>query len=294
MPGSSSKATKRLNSSSSSSKTASHSSSVTKTTPLRGDKATAAKSSKTLPSPDNNLCGYCASIVPELADKYQDNGLQCDQCQLWFHAGCTQLPEQAFYFLCENQLPNIHWFCNPCEVMSRPIMGKLTKIENQLGDLQNRFETLESEVKSQPEKSTADVNSIVREVEDRSRRSKNVIVFGVPESDDINKKLEPLLESTDHQMKSSPSRLGKVQSDKPRPVLLQFETERAKWEVLAQSKKLRSDKTLDDKLVFKPDKTFEQRKNDAKLWTELNQRKNSGEQNLVIRKRKIVQQPSSN
>ena len=42
----------------------------------------------------------------------KDLGIQCELCELWWHAGCVKIPEDVYKVL--GKMSNLHWFCEAC------------------------------------------------------------------------------------------------------------------------------------------------------------------------------------
>jgi hypothetical protein len=262
-----------------------------KTTPIISAKAI---KPNVLPTPENALCGYCNHSVNENPTGFCDGSLQCGLCSLWFHNTCTNITEEIHSFLTKNQLPSIHWFCNSCEVMSKPVLGRITKLEQRMEQIENKLSDQElnsSRIASLPLPATGvspqEVDSIAKELNDRSRRSKNILVFGLPE-----KHSSPSIESITQKLEitpiDTPFRLGKEQTGKNRPLLIRLESEDKKWKTLTKAKKLKAQGELPKEVVLKPDKTPTERQVEYELRKQLRERMDAGEENLVIRNGKIT------
>ena len=67
-----------------------------------------------------------------------DQGVQCEKCELWFHAGCQQIPKAAYEALVSFKI--LSWFCPECKksVKARdeniPRLETLEKKVDSLGD----------------------------------------------------------------------------------------------------------------------------------------------------------------
>lgn len=81
-------------------------------------------------------------------------------------------------------------------------------------------------------------------------------------------------------------RIGKVQTNKPRLMVITLENEEMKWEVLREARMLRN-RVAWPRVYISPDKTWKEREASKKLREELASRRERGE-NLVIRNNKIV------
>ena len=48
-------------------------------------------------------CGVCEKGVGE-----KEQGIQCELCEKWYHAGCVKIPEEVYKVL--GKLSSLHWF----------------------------------------------------------------------------------------------------------------------------------------------------------------------------------------
>ena len=74
-----------------------------------------------------------------------------------------------------------------------------------------------------------------------------------------------------------------------RPLLIQCESENKKWEMLRASKNLKYVQEHESFPIFAaPDRTEKEREERKMLVTQLKQRRDNGEENLIIRRNRIV------
>lgn len=275
---------------------------------------------KVRPTPGNFLCGVCCDPTDQSADSgsgrktsqsQKVQALGCSLCQLWYHASCVKLTPSEFKFLDTAQNANIHWFCNACEVLSKPLLTRLTKVENRLESVEQRLSEAESKgeccanivsgldqkvseinvtVDKISQSTSADVAKTAREVSDRLHRANNILVYGIGEEvTDLEQKITEILRVCDKQftLKESPVRLGKVVSQKPRPVLVKLDNEKMKWSIIKTSKALKSSEF--SSVFVSPDETQLQRQMSYALRKELRERRAGGEQDIGIKGGEIQQ-----
>lgn len=142
----------------------------------------------------------------------------------------------------------------------------------------------------------------MEELVDRERRKSNVVFYNVPESqhdqlhDRVAEDKKAVLDIAKNGLKIHNAqvvkaiRLGSKRQDKmskPRALLIQLESPHRKSEFLSASKRLRQTDRWKDTYIS-PDMTRQQREENWKLRQELKQRRENGEQELVIRQGKIV------
>nr|XP_054761594.1 uncharacterized protein LOC129268031 [Lytechinus pictus] len=147
----------------------------------------------------------------------------------------------------------------------------------------------------------------MEELVDRERRKNNVVFYNVPESrhdqihDRVAEDMKAVMDITRsglnvHNTKITKAiRLGRKQRDdatqestsKPRALLVHLESPRMRNEILSAAKKLKQTTKWKDTYIS-PDMTRQQREENWKLRQELKQRRENGEQDLVIRQGQIV------
>src|SRR5260221_11689392 len=66
-------------------------------------------------------CGVCAKAVLG-----KDHGLQCEICEIWFHAKCQNMTEDTYRVL--NQ-ESIHWFCKGWDKRVAEMVKKMAKMQ---------------------------------------------------------------------------------------------------------------------------------------------------------------------
>lgn len=153
-------------------------------------------------------------------------------------------------------------------------------LRNNLNNLSVRLEALELNRSTSDEESFSDFM-------DRQARSKNVILFNVPEaSNDSNTSdvltVERILNKLALDTKPiTVQRLGKP-GEKTRPLKISLTSAPDVFKILSSSKKLKSDQIFNE-VKITSDKTPKQRLFLQNLRNELNTRRSNGESNLTIK-----------
>ena len=170
---------------------------------------------------------------------------------------------------------------------------KTTNIEQSCIESHARIEREISELKKSNE-------DLMPEVEQRIQRSGNIVIFGMPEQSqgtvEERKSLDAgavdeLLSEIDEEVPSSHSlqvqRLGKPREDRPRPLRVSGFTVSQKLQVVRSSRSLRN---IDDykNIFINSDLTPRQQREARALRAELKQRREKGENDLVIYNGKIT------
>ena len=159
---------------------------------------------------------------------------------------------------------------------------------------------LDKEIKDLKKSSEINVSELMQEMEQRTFRSGNIIIFGLPElkegtveerkSADMAAVNELLSKIEADAYVSSPQtshRLGKPSNEKPRPLRITGFNVAEKSEILRKARSLRSHDEYENTFV-NPDLTPRQQRESKLLRLELKQRRQRGEQDLVIHNGKIV------
>lgn len=188
--------------------------------------------------------------------------LKCDVCNLSFHSQCAHLTKSAYNQLVK-LLPVIGWVCQDCKTMARSLCARLQSSVSELADkftqLQADMMKLSQQMKPAVQQESAaasgytdqneqqldnDVISTVvyRAVKDISRRKRNVIVTGIPESDNITDR-EAFTQLCSSHLTIKPfvedrncKRIGK---SSPRRLLVKLRSEAAAAELLSAAHRLR-------------------------------------------------------
>ena len=132
----------------------------------------------------------------------------------------------------------------------------------------------------------------IDEYMDRERRKCNIIIHSMPEEtpSQDHEKVGSLLESEFDVPKlsiSSITWLGKSSGNKPRLMLVALDKEQHKRTIIKKATKLRESRRWNT-IYVSPDLTIKEREINKALRDELKRRKENGEQNLIIKRGRIV------
>lgn len=183
----------------------------------------------------------------------------------------------------------------------KAVNSRLEMIENRISESEKRIESLEVKMEaletSEPSVPTCP-EDIIGEIEDRSKRARNIIIHNLPESTsrDIQTrissdkdKLENLFQSVNFETDMNTvklHRIGKASKDKSRPmkVILNSPSEANSCMELFTPALKGTDPSL-SALGVTRDKTIRERQYLNKLRDELDKRTHNGEENLTIKYR---------
>ena len=276
-------------------------------------------------SNSDSPCGSC-----KLSVNAKTNGIECEICLKWFHINCAGLSSDTMKLLTK---PGIHWFCDDCDKLQLKIGYQVIKLESKIDELKKMVASLEldtkmssinetyadivkrvekqsDEIKESSEKLQSSQNKTAeflaehdklereRKMKDeREFREKNVIIFGIEETDKKEmwmEKLQNLLNEA-HIKPFAPNteiyRLGKRDSEKTksaRPIRICTDSVSVKWDVLKRINKFQKD--INGKVFARLDLNEKEREQDFLLRKELRETRlaNPGKTFKIMRK-KVIQ-----
>jgi len=174
---------------------------------------------------------------------------------------------------------------------------KTTHIEQSCIESHARFEKEISELRKSNENN---ITELMLEMEQRIQRSGNIIIFGIPEQSQgtIEERrsldasaVDELLSEIDEEVPESKSlqihRLGKPRDGRPRPLRITGFTVGQKLQVVRSARSLRNSDNYKNVFV-NSDLTPRQQREARALRVELKQRRENGENDLVIYNGKIT------
>ena len=84
-------------------------------------------------------CGKCNKPVIE-----QDNEVNCEICEIWFHSKCQGMPE-AMYKVLNQYNWDLHWFCKSCNTGPGKLLTTLSKLHTKIETLEDEMEKMKTE-----------------------------------------------------------------------------------------------------------------------------------------------------
>jgi len=224
--------------------------------------------------------------------KQKDASLQCTVCGLWIHKSCSGITNEVF-----NALANLfkdtgkaYWACRACNSYAEGMNHRLKKMEDKVTEAvrvgeenSKEIRTLREEIdkkNDQLEKRvTSGEDNILEEMNDRERRRKNVVMYGVKESDkaegrqrleDDKREINNIFTVLDVNLSVEDDaefcrRIG-PRGENARPLVCGFYTEWGKNTLLKYAKRLEG--TELSTISIAPDLTRQQRKAEMELEQE--------------------------
>lgn len=226
-----------------------------------------------------------------------DQFCECDSCKQKIHYTCAELTaseikcvqlknKRTLLFLCDNcqdglrQIPALQKRMSSLEGKLDEVLKSITSLTNQ-NPINNQTYTTMSTAMNYEE--------VISEMEERKNKAKNVMIFNVMEStsSDIEEKqkhdkiivedlVKPILDKPQEYIKKV-IRIGKL-GDKPRPIKVILQDSDTALKILKN--KNRVNLAL---IKISSDMTIHQRNYLKELRSELERRKNAGENTLTIK-----------
>ena len=283
-----------------------------------------------------NETGYCPGCVKKQAALADDStpypcgtckknctnenmGMFCELCLTWYHAICVDIPKDGYEWL--KKVKGSKWFCSGCGSKVDQILDKANSLEvetkilrTDMDDVKTRLEKVEKKLQGSVKQ---EIGTALNEQVDIEKRKMNLIVFNLPEPENVEKTVwdletkvardtEAMTEIIKNELQIeipentiiNARRLGKLDTEsegakkgspKPRPLRITFSDIKRKRDILTVAKNLRdSSNEIAKKLFINPDLTPEQRKQDQELRKEMWRRRTENNENVVIRRGEIV------
>ena len=84
-------------------------------------------------------CPDCTKMIEE-----NDDALQCELCDYWYHIGCQNITKATYKFLEQNarsrhQSNRLHWYCRACDTGAVKILKAVTKISRRQDALEQKL-----------------------------------------------------------------------------------------------------------------------------------------------------------
>lgn len=272
----------------------------------------------------SGICSKCKVECVFKEGKGEQFGFPCDVCRTVLCRDCAELSatEIRFVAMATRALP---YLCRECisSLKLVPILKeKILELEQEVKDLKNSTQASKQsyadilktsldhsdELKSSMKDLERKVENIsksgspkavsgpsqlepaVQELQERESRAANILIFGVRESEGLNRDervrhenevVEAVLQKIDRAVTRDIKvrRLGKYDQQKIRPIRVTFPTKSEALNILKQKGKLSSDEGI----YIKGDQTVSQRNYLKEVIAELETRTRLGEKDLKIR-----------
>lgn len=276
------------------------------------------------------------TICPRCLKKVLDSekGIKCDnECSRWFHVSCIDMPDSIYNKYASNA--NKVWQCDRADcskgsdglqIMSEQLSevlrcisslptkndlaavnASIAELKQDLSDIRSKINGLEPRMEATESRldiienkiaSVSQTEDIISELNDRTRRAFNVLVYNIPEKKTpdtksriehdkalANKLTQVTVPNVENKLKVF--RIGKPTKDRPRPMKIVFLTEvlaRQFCESFSQDLVAKTDEAFKN-ISISRDRTPKERQHLNDLRSKLETRTKNGEKNLTIRYR---------
>lgn len=250
----------------------------------------------------NKDCGRadCDDIV-----KKGEKSIKCERCRRWFHMRCSGLSSEEFNAI--SKVRSAMWFCTTCKetvVISldcfEEIKKENKKLRQEMEELKKNITEMKDDIVREVKQSLSCniIDSIkdkvlqeLKEKEEKERRSKNIVIYGVVEPsaetpqarerEDVNmccNIIEIGAQVTDYEIICT-KRLGKWDASgaKVRPVLVELRDSRVKGNIVKNAKNLKHAGREYKKIYIVPDQTKTEREKNKLLREQLKEKREKGE-----------------
>ena len=251
--------------------------------------------------------------------KVKSNGVQCGECDTWYHNSCAKVSKDQCKVL--QEISGCSWYCGRCSGKQKNLITENSRLRERYEEVKDRLESLEiimGDLREEIRNLTANVgqgrsgsltleevrNEVREEIKEQNEREKkknNIVMYNIEESTkaERDERLKACGEIISGELGMTNveivevSRLGKVEeasgntrrNQKPRPVLVKLRNPGEKWGIIAQGKRLKNSENEKVKNVFiAPDLTMKEREHEKKLREELQIKKDNGEMGWYIKK----------
>lgn len=227
------------------------------------------------------LCPNCNKTAQTDLQK----SVACDGCRKYVHLACIQLTRDDVNRFTRLQARAVKIYCKSCtsEVDTISSLKQLIlTLQADLLELKTNFKP------AQPtEVVSLDIETVINEINDRTRRESHVILSGVPETGDLNSKVVEILEklAPNAPVQSLQAhRIGSSQNasnSRPRLVKVKLCNSDVARTIIRNASKARNFPELNN-IYINPDRTPMQQQYFKKIRSELQSRISNGESNLRI------------
>ena len=239
-----------------------------------------------------------------------DDDISCDICKAVYHIKCLPVPPKLLDCL-STLISTLGWVCDTCRVSAR---NEFQKLHSAVSSLTQEIASLQLQLKhipASPEtgnndssafeasaeakakittEHTRDTNVCIvvhKTLEDLKQRKSNVVVTGLPETDEVDSDRDLFVNFCSEHLSIKPhvsecARLGKNITDQPRRLLIKLTNEQSAEELLKDARKLRSSPDAFANTVFlNPDLSPQQRQLAFEARCRRRQKKRTSEQKKV-------------
>lgn len=229
------------------------------------------------------MASKCETCGDVLGDKF----IACDSCHVLTHPseGCTGLGASELRAVVI-QKRTLVYFCEEC----RQAFKSVPKLLRQIDNLRSEVNSLKDEIlklKDMKKDTPMSSEDIISELHERQKRANNLLIFNLPEPDNVSDDLDQVKTLVTKAAGASITdindikvfRFGKKNKNGHRPLKVVLKSNRDVHAVIKNKHNISREK----KVFIHLDQTPNQRKTLETVRSELSRRQQAGEQNLTIK-----------
>jgi hypothetical protein len=128
------------------------------------------KGSEKVSEKHKDKCLLCATAVKE-----EENGIQCELCEMWVHAKCEKINEEGFKVL---SMDNIHWYCLGCNKGVGRVLSTVMKMQRSHDKMDSEIKEIQGNFKQHQEQVESELDGIkggMEEIKNEMKVAKEAI-----------------------------------------------------------------------------------------------------------------------
>jgi len=87
-----------------------------------------------------------AHVVSRYQIKTAGYRLQCELCELWYHAECQDVSKEAYRVLTRNE--SMHWFCKRCNASVNKVIMNVSRLQSKVEDIEENVSLIKHELET--------------------------------------------------------------------------------------------------------------------------------------------------
>ena len=100
---------------------------------------------------ENETCGHCKNIVND-----NQNALQCDRCNLWYHCRCLKISNERYAALMVvGEVEGVVWLCECCRHGFFQVHDRIDQLEKSMRDMKEDLLKALKDKKENPQSITS-------------------------------------------------------------------------------------------------------------------------------------------
>ena len=102
-------------------------------------------------------CGDCGNVVSEM-----DTGIMCNVCDMWHHAKCKGVSDEAYAVLQGNE--TMHWYCKECNKGMARLLQTISALQERQEKMERSLNLVTKEVDDIKKKALVEIRGEIEVV----------------------------------------------------------------------------------------------------------------------------------